>query len=65
MITIEMDVRTAAAVRQVLYAEQKIYTQDPTCTPPRITDIRGVIYDIDNGIAQELKEDLESEATNS
>ena len=65
MIKIEMDVRAAAAVRQVLFSEQKIYTQDPTCTPQRISDIREVIYSIDNEIARELKEDLENETTNT
>ena len=63
MISIEMDVRTAVAVRQVLFSEQKVYTQDPKCTPQRISDIREVVVDIDNQIAQELKEDLENEVS--
>ena len=31
MITISMDVRSAAAVRQALFDEQKRYTYDPKC----------------------------------
>ena len=42
MITLNMDVRTAAAVRQVLFKEQDIYTNDPTCTPTRIVEIRNL-----------------------
>ena len=38
-----MDVRSAAAVRQVLFESQKDYTYDPTCTPERIVDIPNVI----------------------
>ena len=37
-----MDVRSAAAVRQVLFESQKDYTYDPTCTPERIVDIRDI-----------------------
>ena len=33
MITINMDVKSAAAVRHVLYQEQKIYTYEPACVP--------------------------------
>ena len=35
-----MDVRTAAAVRQALFEEQKRYTYDPKCVPPRIVELR-------------------------
>tara|TARA_Y100001968_G_scaffold330320_1_gene381885 strand:- start:2152 stop:2379 length:228 start_codon:yes stop_codon:yes gene_type:complete len=68
MITLNMDVRTAAAVRQVLFREQDIYTHDPTCTPPRIVEIRNVINDLDEQIEDELTKaareiaGLESEA---
>ena len=54
MITLNMDVRTAAAVRQVLFREQDIYTHDPTCTPPRIVEIRNAINDLDEQIEDEL-----------
>ena len=56
MIKVEMDVRTAAAVRESLYQDTKDYTYDPKCCPERINDIRGVIVDIDNQIESELKE---------
>ena len=54
MITISMDVRSAAAVRQALFDEQKRYTYDPKCVPPRIVDIRNVINDLDEQIDEEL-----------
>jgi hypothetical protein len=46
-VTIKMDVRSAAAVRQLLFEHQKGYTYDEGSVPPRITDIRGVIADLD------------------
>lgn len=55
-----MDVRSAAAVRQVLFESQKDYTYDPTCTPERIVDIRKVISELDEGIEKAL-ETLEKE----
>lgn len=55
MINIEMDVRSAAAVRQVLFKEQERYTYDPTCVPARIIEIRNVINNIDDQIEEELK----------
>ena len=58
MITISMDVRTAAAVRQALFAEQKLYTYDPTCVPPRIVEIRNVINDLDEQIDEELNSEV-------
>jgi hypothetical protein len=56
MIKVEMDVRTAAAVRESLFQDTKDYTYDQKCCPERINDIRGVIVDIDNQIESELKE---------
>ena len=50
MINISMDVKSAAAVRQALFDEQKRYTYDPKCVPPRIVEIRNVINDIDTEI---------------
>jgi len=47
-VTIKMDVRTAAAVRQVLFDSQRGYSYDHV--PERITDIRSVIQEIDTGI---------------
>jgi hypothetical protein len=49
-VTIKMDVRSAAAVRQLLFEHQKGYTYDEGSVPPRITDIRGVITDLDEKI---------------
>ena len=57
MITVNMDVRSAAAVRQALFDEQKRYTYDPKCVPPRIVEIRNVINDIDDQIDQFLSEE--------
>jgi hypothetical protein len=49
-VTIKMDARTAAAVRQVLFDSQKGYTYNETSIPPRIVDIRAVIQDLDQSI---------------
>lgn len=49
-VSIKMDVRSAAAVRQVLFDSQKGYTYNVTSVPPRIVDIRSVIMDIDEKI---------------
>ena len=49
-VTLKMDARCAAAVRQILFESQKGYTYDEVSVPPRITDIRNVIYDIDNSL---------------
>ena len=49
-VTIKMDVRSAAAVRQLLFEHQKGYTYNEGSVPPRITDIRSVIVDLDEKI---------------
>jgi hypothetical protein len=51
-ISIKMDVRSAAAVRQILYEHQRGYSYE--FPSERITDIRKVIQDIDNIIGEEL-----------
>ena len=51
-VSIEMDVRSAAAVRQVLFEAQKGYTYDIVCTPTRIFELREVIADLDDAISQ-------------
>ena len=61
MITLNLDVKSAAAIRHVLFQEQKIYTYDPVCVPPRIIEIRNVINDLD----EQIEEELESEVANS
>lgn len=51
-VKLEMDVRSAAAVRQILFDAQKGYTTDVNTIPPRIFDIREVITDLDDAITQ-------------
>ena len=53
-VTIKMDVRAAAAVRQVLFDSQKGYTYDEVSVPPRVADIRGVIQQLDDNIGAVL-----------
>ena len=53
-VTIKMDVRSAAAVRQILFESQKGYTYDEVSVPPRILDIRAVIQNIDDNIGAVL-----------
>ena len=55
-VTVKMDVHSAAAVRQVLFDAQKGYTYDEVSVPPRITDIRGVIQQLDDGIGSVVSE---------
>ncbi len=55
MINIELDVRTAAAVRESLFRDTKDYTYDPTCCPQRVVDIRNVIVNLDTQIEEELQ----------
>jgi hypothetical protein len=49
-VTVKIDVRAAAAVRQILFDAQKGYTYDEGSVPPRIVDIRSVIVDLDEKI---------------
>ncbi len=49
-VTIKMDVRSAAAVRQILFESQKGYTYNLESVPPRISDIRAVIQNLDDSI---------------
>jgi hypothetical protein len=51
-VTIKMDVRTAAVVRQVLFDAQKGYGLEHT--PERVIDIRSVIQDLDDNIGAVL-----------
>jgi hypothetical protein len=53
-VTIKMDIRSAAAVRQILFDSQKGYTYDEVSVPPRISDIREVIHNIDDNITKVL-----------
>ena len=49
-VNIELDTRSAAAVRQVLFESQKGYTYDEVSVPPRVTDIRNVIQQLDDNL---------------
>lgn len=51
-VSIKMDVRSAAAVRQILFESQKGYTYDEVSVPPRISDIRVVISNLDDAISK-------------
>ena len=53
-VTLKLDARAAAAVRQVLFDAQKGYTYDEVSVPPRVTDIRGVIQQLDDSIGDVL-----------
>ena len=53
-VTIKMNVSSAAAVRQILFDAQKGYTYNSESVPPRISDIRSVIRDIDDNIESVL-----------
>ena len=61
MIKIELDVRTAAAVRESLFRDTKDYTYDPTCCPQRVVDIRNVIVDLDTQIESEIQKVIEAQ----
>ena len=54
-VTIKMNVQAAAAVRQVLFDAQKGYTYDEVSVPPRVSDIRGVIQQLDDNIGAVLE----------
>jgi len=49
-VTLKVDARAAAAIRQVLFDAQKGYTYDEVSIPPRIVDIRSTIQQLDDSI---------------
>ncbi len=53
-VTIKMDARQAAAVRQILFDAQKGYTYDEQSVPQRIADVRSVIQSLDDSIGAVL-----------
>jgi hypothetical protein len=53
-VTLKLDARAAAAVRQVLFDSQKGYTYDESSVPPRVVDIRNVIQQLDDNISDVL-----------
>ena len=65
-VTLELDVRTAAAVRESLFRDTKVYTYDEKSCPQRVNDIRTVIVSIDEQIEDQLSKaisELEKDAT--
>ena len=56
-VTIKMDARSAAAVRQILFEAQKGYTYDEVSVPPRVSDIRTVIQNLDDAIGSVVESD--------
>jgi hypothetical protein len=54
-VTIEMDVLSAAVVRQILFDAQKDYSYE--FPPPRISQVREVIQSIDGKIDDALEYD--------
>jgi len=54
-VTLELDVRTAAAVRESLFRDTKIYSYDEKTCPQRVNDIRNAIVSLDEQIEAELK----------
>jgi hypothetical protein len=53
-VTIKMNVHAAAAVRQVLFDAQKGYTYNEVSVPPRVSNIREVIVQLDESIGAAL-----------
>jgi hypothetical protein len=54
-VTLKMDARQAAAVRQILFDAQRGYTYDEQSVPPRIADVRSVIQSLDDSIGAVLE----------
>ena len=55
-VTVEMSVYQAAAVRESLFTDTKVYTYDPKCVPERVTKIREAIVEIDNQLEEILND---------
>ena len=53
-VTLELDIRTAAAVRESLFRDTKVYTYDEKSCPQRVNDIRNTIVEIDAQIEDSL-----------
>jgi hypothetical protein len=56
-VKLELDVRAAAAVRQILFESQRGYTTDVNIVPPRIFEVREVIADLDDAISQVVEKE--------
>ena len=59
-VTVEMSVYQAAAVRESLFTDTKVYTYDPKSIPERVAQIRDVIIDIDSQLEKILSEETDS-----
>ena len=59
-VTLEMSVYQAAAVRESLFTDTKVYTYDPKSTPQRVIEIREAIIDIDSQLEEILSEETDS-----
>ena len=55
-VTLEMSVYQAAAVRESLFTDTKVYTYDPKSTPQRVIEIREAIIQIDNQLEEILND---------
>ena len=55
-VTLKLDARAAAAIRQVLFDAQRGYTYDEASVPPRVVDIRDVIQQLDDNLESLLGE---------
>jgi hypothetical protein len=53
-VTLKLDARAAASVRQVLFESQLGYTYNDGSVPPRVSDIREVIQQLDDNIGAVL-----------
>ena len=60
-VTLELDIRTAAAVRESLFRDTKPYTYDEKSCPERVKDIRNAIVEIDAQIETALVDPEEVE----
>ena len=54
-VNLELSVYQAAAIRESLFTDTKIYTYDPTCIPERVTQLREVITELDSKIEEVLE----------
>jgi hypothetical protein len=53
-VSITMNLRSAAVIRQILFEHQKGYSYE--FPPERINDVRNVIQEIDKRIEEQIKE---------
>ena len=61
MIKLELTKEEAVAMLLMLVQEQKDYTHDPSCCPPRIINIRNMMTEIDKQLDALVKEESNGE----